>query len=152
MSEVSSLRQLNIAGNNLQPEDFIAMFDIMKPQSYSLSFLNLSWNSANTSNKNAQVKFNKSFADFLRHSKSLQHLDISGMGFKEASLEHIALRGIRKSKTLLAIHMSGNLSNQDLLIKMRMWLKVVQTSVDETNPYENVKQGDKIHEYDNLLH
>ena len=48
-------------------------------------------------------------ADFLRHTKSLQHLDLSGMGFHEKSLEEIVLNGIRKSKTLLAVHMEGNL-------------------------------------------
>ena len=47
-TSVQSLRNLNISGNNLQPADFIAMFEIMKPQSYSITNLNISWNSANT--------------------------------------------------------------------------------------------------------
>ena len=50
-TDVSALRYLNISGNNLKPEDFVAMFDIMKPQSYSLSKLNLSWNSAQSNNE-----------------------------------------------------------------------------------------------------
>ena len=50
------------------------------------------------------------------------------MGFKESTLKYIALWGIRKSKTLLAIHMSGNFSSQELLNKMRIWLKVVNLS------------------------
>ena len=65
------------------------------------------------------------FADFLRHSRSLQHLDVSGMGFTEQSLEHITLKGIRKSKTLLAIHMEGNFMNQELGTKVRKWLNVL---------------------------
>ena len=63
--------------------------------------------------------FQKKFADFLRHSRSLQHLDLSGLGFSEETLKYITLNGLRKSKTLLAIHMGGNFGTEDLLIKMR---------------------------------
>ena len=80
----------------------------------------------------------------MRHSKTLQHLDISGMGFKESTLKYITLWGIRKSKTLLAIHMSGNFSNKELLNKTRRWLKVVRIShksginePDETPSYSH---------------
>ena len=47
------------------------------------------------------------------------------MGFSEETLHYITLRGFRKSKTLLAVHMSGNFDNLDLLVKFRQWMKVV---------------------------
>ena len=57
VTDVSALRFLNISGNGLTPEDFIHMFSIMKPQSYSLVKLNLSWNSAVTANQEVQKRF-----------------------------------------------------------------------------------------------
>ena len=71
-------------------------------------------------------EFQRKFADFLRHSKSLQHIDLSGLGFSEDTLQYITLNGIRKSKTLLAIHMAGCFGYYGLLVKMREWLKVSQ--------------------------
>ena len=136
------------------------MFDILKPQSYSLSQLNLSWNSAYSSNPEVQGQFEKKLADFVRHSKTLQHLDISGMGFKESTLKYIALWGLRKSKTLLAVHMSGNFQNHELLVKMRTWLKVVHIShksgVDEEDEPPITKKAKSptapTHEYKSYLH
>ena len=73
-----------------------------------------------------QESFRTKFANFLRHSRTLQHLDISGVHFSEASLEYITLYGFRKSKTLLALHMSGNFEKHSLLLKFREWMKVVK--------------------------
>ena len=73
------------------------------------------------------------------------------MGFRESTLKHISQDGIRKSKTLLAIHMSGNLSSPELLNKMRSWLKVIHTTQDDINPYEKLNDT-KLHKFDNLLH
>ena len=55
--------------------------------------------------------FRKKFSDFLRHSRTLQHIDLSGVSFSEPTLEYITQYGFRKAKTLLSIHMSGNFSN-----------------------------------------
>lgn len=54
-------------------------------------------------------------------------LDISGMGLKFKDYAHIAERGLRKSKTLLSVHMQGmGLSDGDL-IKLRRALRVIKT-------------------------
>ena len=74
--------------------------------------------------------FKKKFSDFLRYSRSLQHLDLSGLGFSEETLQYITLNGIRKSKTLLSIHMAGNFGYHGLLVKMRQWLKVINIHRD----------------------
>ena len=55
-----------------------------------------------------QTEFRKKFADFLRHSRTLQHIDLCGMNLSNEALEYVTLFGLRKSKTLLAAHMSGN--------------------------------------------
>lgn len=64
----------------------------------------------------------------MRYSRTLQHIDLSGMGFNDETLEYITLYGFRKSKTLLSVHMSSNFERHDLLLKFRQWMKVVQIS------------------------
>ncbi len=126
---VQSLKQLNISSNGLSALDFIPMFDTMKPQAVCITHLNLSWNSMSDEgipSLEQLDEFRNKFANFLRHSRTLQHLDLSGMGFGEATLKHVTLGGFRKAKTLLAIHMSGNFDNQDLLFQFRSWMKVVE--------------------------
>jgi hypothetical protein len=51
--------------------------------------------------------FKKTLVDFLHYSEYLLHLDISGMGLNFDSCKYIAFKGIRKSRTLISIHMSG---------------------------------------------
>ena len=48
------------------------------------------------------------------------------MGFSEETLEHVALNGFRKSKTILSLHMSGNFEDVQLLNRFREWMKVVK--------------------------
>ena len=125
---VQSLKTLNISSNGLNITDFVVMFDILKPQTYNMTHLNLSWNTMVDSGTAPEVveSFRKKFADFLRYSRTLQHIELSGIHFSEESLKYITLYGFRKSKTLLSIHMSGNFEKHSLLLKFREWMKVVK--------------------------
>ena len=107
---MQSLRILNISNNGLTVTDFISMFEILHPLAYHISYMNLSWNSMSDVNESekVQTEFRKKFADFLRHSRTLQHIDLCGMNLSNEALEYVTLFGLRKSKTLLAAHMSGN--------------------------------------------
>jgi len=49
----------------------------------------------------------EAIVDFLHDSDTLLHFDMSGLGLQFESYKKIAEKGIRKSRTLLAIHMSG---------------------------------------------
>ena len=44
----------------------------------------------------------------------------------EETLEYVTKWGFRKSKTLLALHMSGNFTRHKLLSKFRTWLNVAK--------------------------
>ena len=108
--------------------DFMVMFDILKPQTYNMTHLNLSWNTMSDAGNTPEVQenFRKNFANFLRYSRTLQHIELSGMGFSETTLKHIAIYGFRKSKTLLSTHLSGNFESHSLLLKFREWMKVIK--------------------------
>ena len=47
------------------------------------------------------------FANFLHYSDSLLHFDMSGIEMTFDGYYHVVTRGVRKSRTLLSIHMSG---------------------------------------------
>lgn len=98
--------------------DFEVMFDVMHPQVYHLTHLNLSWNSFSNEGisfeKGEQIT--KKFAGFLRHTRTLQHLDLSGIGISEANLKYLTLYGFRKSKTLLCLHMNSNFESHERLL------------------------------------
>ena len=48
-----------------------------------------------------------SLAKYLHHSRHLLHLDISGLAMSLDNYMYIAKHGLRKSHTLLAVHMGG---------------------------------------------
>jgi hypothetical protein len=52
-------------------------------------------------------KFEVAIAVLIHKSQYLLHIDLSGLGMKFKSYKYIAEQGIRKSRTLLAIHLSG---------------------------------------------
>ena len=50
---------------------------------------------------------------------------MSGLGLKFEQIKHVAARGIRKSRTLIAIHMDGMGLMSDEIAELRMILKVL---------------------------
>ena len=78
----------------------------------SLRLLNIGYNSPGSKKQIVNEDQNEkslelSIADFLHYSETLLHFDMSGLGLPFDSYKLIAERGIRKSRTLIAIHMSG---------------------------------------------
>jgi uncharacterized protein with PIN domain len=65
------------------------------------------------------------------------------MPFLDESLKTIATRGIRKSKTLLVVHMSACFQTDGLLEKMCQWLRVV--GVEKEAPKTKVNYSSKPH-------
>ena len=70
----------------------------------------------------------------MHHSTSLLHLDISCLGLSWESYKYIALNGLRKSHTLLSVHISGMGLMDSEMIELREVLKV-----NETRSYHNVE-------------
>jgi len=66
----------------------------------------------------------EAIAAFLRKSETILHFDMSGLSMPFESHEYIAERGIRKSHTLLAIHMSGTGLQPHERIQLRRLLRV----------------------------
>jgi hypothetical protein len=125
VSRAPALRELDISSNKLTASELSNLLSSLTPHNQNLTHLNLSWNSAQCPNKKEQNKFDEGFSHFIRYSHSLVHLDVSGMNFSEKSMKYFCLRGVRKSKTLLSVHMSGNFNNQHLLVSTRLWLNVI---------------------------
>ena len=75
-------------------------------------------------------EFCKKFSDFMRYSLTLQHINLSGVGFSIPTLKYLTDYGFRKSKTLLAIHMDGNFKSVGMLDQFRLWMKVVKIERD----------------------
>jgi hypothetical protein len=75
-----------------------------------------------------QQDFDEAITKFVRYSKSLLHLNMSGMGLSEDTLNCLCTKGIRKSKTLLSVHLTGNINELQLLDKVRKWLNVVRSN------------------------
>lgn len=61
---------------------------------------------------------------FLHYSSCIVHFDMSGLGMPATAYKYIAAHGIRKSRTLLAIHMSGMVLTDADHLELRRILKV----------------------------
>lgn len=96
------LEHLDISANGIDAPSFCNFFDTIDKQN-QLRSLNISFNNCSKSGTSLKVKI----ADFLHYSSSLIHFDMGNLSLKFQDYKHIIERGVRKSKTLLAIHLSG---------------------------------------------
>jgi hypothetical protein len=94
-----TLHFLDISHNNLTVLDLTHFFNQIHYQTSNIDSLNISW-LRGKNHKHYWPAFDKALATFLRFSRTIDHVDISGLPFPANSLEHLALRGLRKSKTL----------------------------------------------------
>lgn len=96
------LEHLDISANGIDALSLCDFFDTIDKQN-QLRSLNVSFN--NCSKQGTSLK--EKIADYLHFSSSLIHFDMSNLSLKFEDYKHIIERGVRKSKTLLAIHLSG---------------------------------------------
>ena len=107
----------------------MAFFDIINDRN-NLKSLNIAYNSGHLK-KNDETKtrsFEEVFSHFLHTSGTLLHLDISGLGLSLEAILYVANCGLRKSRTLLAVHMSGMNLRADERVLLREALKVKEAS------------------------
>ena len=79
--------------------------------------------------------FEHALSKFIHASKNLIHLDISCMSMSPNQIFYIATKGIRKSRTLLAVHMSGMGLINSQIIQLREALNV-QTILRNHGPID----------------
>lgn len=85
----ASLHYLDISQNNLTVLDLTHFFNQIHYQTSNIDCLNISW-LRGKNHKNYWPAFDKALATFLRFSRSIYHLDISGLPFPANSLEYLA--------------------------------------------------------------
>lgn len=107
----------------------------------ALVLLDISYNSANYQPrfKPFELKpesFEANLSKFLEMSETLVHLDISGTCLSNEQCNYIAINGLRKSRSLMAVHMRGMGFKNNEILAFRHALKVRQsfsfyTTVDQ---------------------
>lgn len=102
----------------------------------NLKSLSIGYNSGRSmKNENGGVPpLEQSLSEFMHHSAALLHLDISCLGLSWESYKYIATNGLRKSHTLLAVHISGMGLMDSEMLELRELLKV-----NETRSYHKVE-------------
>jgi len=70
--------------------------------------------------------FEQSLSNFIHCSVTLVHLNISGMALKLDQYLSIAEHGLRKSRTLLSVHMSGLGLDDHQITSLRKCLNVYE--------------------------
>lgn len=84
-----------------------------------ISYLNLSFNSFAGSKTNEIVE---SLCNMIRKNRSLVHLDISYCGLRKDEVFEI-VKACKKSRSLLAVHLTGNFVTDETKRKIREHMK-----------------------------
>jgi dTDP-4-amino-4,6-dideoxygalactose transaminase len=64
-------------------------------------------------------KFSDRVQKLVKTSLTLQHLDLSSLNLDENQIKTFITRGVRKAKSLLSFHLSGNNISVDTVIFIR---------------------------------
>ena len=101
------LEHLDIAFNRILPTTSLRLLDTLTANAKGLRFLDLSWNALSSGDENLTAEIGEALGALVRGSRSLQHLNLSrtGLTHNQACL---LFRAVRKSRSLLAVHLSGN--------------------------------------------
>ena len=138
VKSLRSLCYLDISGNNFDARDLTIFMDqILKDN--RLKWLSLAFNRASKESGNFVNLLNK----FIHYSDTLMHIDLSGMGFSPEDCEEILKKGVKKSRTLLSAHLSGNLILNESIDKLvRSDYCTPITAVDQ-NVYQQIFEVQK---------
>ena len=91
-----TIEQLDISSNNLSSKQIDMFLELTDD---NLKSLNISYNSGS--------ECVEKLSHYLHRSMRLVHFDMSGLGLKMDGLLELVQNGIRKSRTLQSVHMSG---------------------------------------------
>ena len=118
ISSSSSLIELDISWNNVKKASRLAFIKELE-YNQRLQYLNLSYITMSDLSKQGE----KALKYFISKNKSLLHLDLSALSLPRGSVLELA-HGIRRSPSLLSVHLSGNGIKGALLNQVRSIVKV----------------------------
>eukprot|EP00347_Sterkiella_histriomuscorum_P021600 403333417 len=136
-----NLRELDLAWNEVTS---LNMWELIQNLEFCkhISFLNLSFNSF-AGQRTADIV--QSLSNFIRRNRNLQHLDISYCGLRKDEVLDV-VKACKKSRSLLAVHLSGNIISDETKKKIREYMrprKRVKDIYDQiNNPDEDVDKSD----------
>ena len=138
--DMINLEQLDISANALHATYLVSFFNIVADRN-SLKSLNIAYNSGHLKkNDGSKAKsFEEVLCHFLHTSGTLLHLDMSGLGLSLEAILHVANCGLRKSRTLLAVHMSGMNLRAEERVLLRQALKVKEVTSMQTISDKNIE-------------
>jgi Leucine Rich repeat len=107
------LKYLDISYNAMNSQELSTIIECLslEDQVCKIRSLNISGNSAinnEPSHHGSIDKFSDRLQKYLKSSLFLQHLDLSAMCLSESQIHTIIIKGVKKAKSLLSIHLSGN--------------------------------------------
>ena len=99
---------LDISWNHLLPNQIQNVMEVVS-KNRKLRDVNLSWNNISDSfaKQEDMIRVSKQLAKLIKHSKAIQHLDLSGTGLGTYIIKEIG-KFMRKARSLMCIHLSGN--------------------------------------------
>ncbi|CDW82841.1 UNKNOWN [Stylonychia lemnae] len=146
LSDYSKLKVLALCQSKLDKESVLLLADIANGNT-NLRELDLSWNEVTSHNmweliqniefcrhiQYLNLSFNsfaghktqdlvQSLTNMIRRNRNLLHLDISYCGLRKDEVLQIMV-ACKKSRSLLAVHISGNLINDDTKKKIRDYMR-----------------------------
>ena len=128
VTKLRGLQHLDISANHIGANT-LAQFLSGVHGKNGLRSLNIGYNSGAASTRLAEEvsPLEKSLSDFMHQSSTLVHLDMSCLGLTFGAYKYIALNGLRKSRTLLAVHISGMGLRDQEMSEFRDLLKVTKS-------------------------
>ena len=137
-----ALEHLDLSATGLNGHDICELLSSTTDHN-SLKSLNLSYNITRQPGALTQADLDDlpeatavtALADFIHYSDTLLHIDLGGMSFSFAELEHIFVRGLRKSRTLQSCHIVGaNRFGEQKFNKLMKILKIEEEGNHEAFP------------------
>ena len=108
MTKIKTIISLDISWNQLLPAQIRPLLEVMS-KSRKIEHLNLSWNNLvdRTADEEDQEYVLLLLGKMIKYNQKILHLDLSGTGLTKNIV--YGLGGcLRKSRSLLCIHLSGN--------------------------------------------
>lgn len=108
VEQMKYLVSLDISWNFLLPGQMQNMLEILS-KNRRLKDINLAWNNISDSfaKPEDKIRVSNQLGKLIKHSQVIQHIDLTGTGLGAYILKDIG-KSMRKAKSLMCIHLSGN--------------------------------------------
>lgn len=133
LNNMDKLEHLDLSFNHIKHTTFAQFFNNINGKNNLKSLRCLFNSSQPTTVKPATGKpkdedqigsIEEELSNYLHHSSTLLHINMSGMNFSFEQIKYIFSNGLRKARTLLSVHFSGYMLKDHEMIELRKTLKV----------------------------